>query len=65
MNPGLFKEETVQKLIADFDWTWLEYNLGGWNVGEQAEQRLGPKEVDRRSCSACTSVNRLYIKNAD
>ena len=54
--------------MSDNDCTWLEYNLGGWNVGEQAQasqQRLGLKVVVRVCRSVCTSVNRLYIRNAN
>ena len=56
------QEETLTKLVSDNDWTWLEYNLGGWNVGEQASQQwLGRKVVERSSCDVCRSMNRLYI----
>ena len=34
---GYLKEETVKKWISDNDWTWLEYNLRGLNVDEQAQ----------------------------
>ena len=56
-------EEIVIKWISDNGWPRLEYNLGGWNVGEQAQalqQRLGLKLVEQIRCSVCTSVNRLY-----
>ena len=49
INYDLLKEEIVKKWISDDDWTWLEFNLGGWNVGEQAQssqQRPGPKVVE-------------------
>ena len=61
-------KENCEKWISDNDWTWLQYNLVGWNVGEQAQssqQRLGSKVVERLRCSVCTSVNRLYITNAN
>ena len=62
------KEQTVKNWMSDDDWTWSEYNLGGWNVGEQEQalqQRLGGKVVERLRCSVCTSVDRLYIENAN
>ena len=51
------KEEAVKKCISDNDCTWLEYNLGGWNVGEQtqaSQQSLGQKVVKRHHCSVCS-----------
>ena len=60
------KEETMTKWISDNDWTWQEYNLGVWNVGEQAlQQMLGPKVVEWLRSGVCRSVNMLYIKNAN
>ena len=58
----------MKKWISDNDWTWLEYNLGEWNVGVQvqaSQQRFGPKVVGRLHCSVCVSVSRLYINNAN
>ena len=43
------QEETMKKWISDNNWNWMEYNLGGLNVDEQAQasqQRLGPKVVE-------------------
>ena len=40
----------MKKWMSDDDWTWLEYNLGVWNVGEQvqvSQQGLGWKVVER------------------
>ena len=54
----------MNKRISENDWTLLENNLGGWNVGEQAQAsqtRLGPEVVEPLHCSVCTSVNRPYI----
>ena len=64
INHGLSKRRDSEKWISDDDWTWLEYNLGGWKVGEQtlvSQQRLGSKVVDQLLCSVCRSVNRLYM----
>ena len=49
MNRGLFKGRNHEKLMSYDDWTWLEYNFGGWNVGEQAHVsclRLARKLVE-------------------
>ena len=57
------KEETVKKKISDNNRTWLEYKLGGWNAGEQAQasqQKLGQKVVEPLRCSVCRSVN-IYM----
>ena len=56
------KQETMIKWISEHDWTWLEYNLGGWNVGEHM---LGQKVAERHRCSMYTSVNRLCTTNAN
>ena len=60
-------EETM-KWISHDDWTWLEYNLGGWNVGQHtpaSQQWLGLKVVEQLRSGVCRSVNRLCIKNAN
>ena len=59
------KEETMKNWIVGDDSVLLENNLGGCNVGDQAQaskQRLCPKVVERLSCSVCRSLDRLYVK---
>ena len=54
------------KWISNNDCTWPEYNLGEWNVGEQAlQRRLGLKVVERLHCSVSMRVYRLYIRSAN
>ena len=49
INHSLFRRDS-EKWISDNYWTWLEYNLGGLNVGKLAQasqQRLGRKLDER------------------
>ena len=53
MSLGLLKRINCEKMDIQRNWTWLEYYLGGWNVGEQvqaSQQRLGLKVVERLQC---------------
>ena len=68
INYVRLKGDTENKCISDNGWTWLEYNSGGWYVGEQvqaSQQRLGLKVVERLYGSVCMSVSRLYIEHAN
>ena len=39
INHGLLDRIDHEKWILDSDWTWLEYNFGGCDVGAQASQQ--------------------------
>ena len=65
INHGLFKTRDREKWISNDDWTWLEYNLGGSYVVEQAQtsqQRLCPKVFEQLPYGVSSSVYRLHIK---
>ena len=38
-----FKKKDHEKWLSDSDLSWLEYDIGGWDVGEQAPAEAEPE----------------------